>query len=132
MTTKEQKQLEIQYSTEVLREALQACGPIGNGSLTIRIRRGSGMNDYLDLYVTQIADVGAITGRVMGMRPMSRWVTFHVANALGYRMSVQEDMCVGGYGYSKTHSVVTALSRLVGFPLYLDGDERSGWYGVDR
>lgn len=120
MTTK--KQREQSEAFDNIRDALRSCGPDGNSTLLFIDDGGrpsnTGRTHYIEIHVLCNADDGRQAGYV---RPRTTYyLTINSARALGYRLNKADQIIMGGYGYSRTLELATALAKRAGHALYCD------------
>lgn len=138
MTTK--KERERQEALELIRDALTACGPDGVATLLIIDDGGrpssTGRTHRLEVHLIEpTTDTTRDISGVNRLRSRTTlYLTINAARALGYRLNKDDQIVMGGYGYSRSLEIATGLARLAGHPLYCDtlgggiGSTR-GWIG---
>ncbi len=142
MTSKKQREAERAEALENIRDALQACGPDGDATLLIIDDGGrpsnSGRTHKLELHVIRSVQVSLPRGvkatPMNDERPTIReYLTINVARLLGVRLAKDDRILMGGYGYSRSLELATALARKAGHPIHVETIGGSfgarGWIG---
>jgi hypothetical protein len=137
-TKKQREQAEV---LENLRDALTAAGPEGGATLLIinasSKSSSTGRNHYLEIKLLENkhAENFASQGDGFRFRPRATLdLTYNVAKLLGYRLTKDGQIIMGGYGYSRSQQLTDHLAHKAGHPLYVQtigegmGDT-NGWIG---
>ncbi len=108
-----------------MREALEACGPNGTATLLIIDDGGkpssSGRTHKLEIHVMRLNTVRLPNESMVTPRPaIQEYLTINAARACGYRLSSDDRIIMGGYGYSRPQEIAQHLAHLVGHALHVE------------
>jgi hypothetical protein len=131
MSTK--KQREEAEALENLRDALTAAGPEGGATLLIinasSKSSSTGRNHYLEIKLLQNVEERRHYSDKSPRkdRPEATLdLTYRVAKLLGYRLTKDGQIIMGGYGYSRSQKLTDHLAHKAGHPIYV---QTIGWIG---
>lgn len=114
---------------ESLKREVACCGPDGNATLLIiddgGKPSGSGRTHKLQLRVMQPSMTSAPEGRLPNAsdRPqLVSWLNLIVARALGYRVTKDDSITMGGYGYSRPQDIAAHIASAVGHAVFVQSE----------